>query len=493
MLGTTLTLTALGYGPRAHAQTQVQSQGETPPALHLFNQTAGIVDVVDSFDHGSQFSFRLSAGYTFTRRSTEISRELRVSDPATSTGLTQTQHVADYTEGTHTLLVAAELGLFRDLSLTFGLPVVLSNTRQLRPADGVASGTIANTLRDGWSRNGAPTLLFDPNFNSPERSGIDQLHLGIRWAIFNQQRDRSKPTWLVNFEWRPPVGDPMQPCAETTASVVCPAASSVPPLPSDGGTNSTGSFTRQSSGLGPGVSRGFHGVYFQTALSRRLGYVEPYAGFDFLAEFPIRSSPFHYFDTPYGQLSNFPPLQSSLTVGLEVIPWENRETWQRMVIDLRLQGTYRSQGRDYSPLYDALGTSSSVPLLQPGCPSNARATDGSCQASRQVYFDGLTTNASHVILGGNINISVQPAKFLRFNLGMGVSWASPHAITNTDACNPSQAIDPRHPEWRGGCVGNAAPDPTHRNVIDAPGGRFITSNDVSFNVMASIALTPRFY
>ena len=470
-----------------------QPAGEPPPPLHLLNETARVVDVVDAFDPGSQFSFRLSAGYTFSRRSTTISRELRVSPPATSTGLTQSQPVADYTEGTHTLLVDAEVALFRDLSLTFGLPVILSNTRRLRGADGVAAGTISSTLADGWSENGRPTTLFDSSFDAPERSGIDQVRLGLRWAILNQQRDRSKPTWLVGFEWRPPVGDQMRPCRETPAGVTCPSTSSVPPLPPDGGINATQSFTRQSSGQGPGISRGFHGVYFQTALSRRLGYLEPYAGFDFLAEFPLRSSPFRYYDTPFGQLANFPPIQSSLTVGMEIIPWENRETWQRMIVDLRLRGTYRSQGRDYSPLYDALGASNSRPLLQPGCPSNARASDGSCQSGREVYFDGLTTNASHVILGGNVMVSVQPAKFLRFSLGAGFSWVSPHSITSTDACNPNQAVDPNHPEWRGGCVGNAAPDPTHRNVIDAPGGRFTTSNDIIFDVMASIALTPRFF
>jgi hypothetical protein len=155
-------------------------------------------------------------------------------------------------------------------------------------------------------------------------------------------------------------------------------------------------------------------------------------------------------------LATFPPITSSLMVGTEIIPWENRETWQRAVIDLRVRGTYRSQGRDYSPLYDALGTSTSRALLAPGCPSNVRNADGTCQPGREVYFDGLTTTASHVVLNGQLGISVQPAKFLRFNLGGGLAWVAPHSLTATDACNPNTSPPAEHPEWRGGCVSNSA-------------------------------------
>lgn len=289
------------------------------------------------------------------------------------------------------------------------------------------------------------------------------------------------------------MGDPLRACQRTTGGdVVCPAVNSIPAAPMGGGTNSTGATNRAGSGLSPGISRGLHGIYFQTMISRRLGYIEPYAGFDILGEFPTRESPFRYIDTPYGLLGNFPPIVSSLTVGTEIIPWENRETWQRFVVDLRLQGTYRSLGRDYSQLYDALGTSTSRALLAPGCPSNVRNADGSCQPGREVYFDGLTNTASHIVLSGSLGISIQPAKFLRFNLGASLAWVSPHMLTATDACNPNTSPPAEHPEWRGGCVSNSAPDPQHRPVVDQPGNRFRSTEDFIFDFYASIALTPRF-
>ena len=54
------------------------------------------------------------------------------------------------------------------------------------------------------------------------------------------------------------------------------------------------------------------------------------------------------------------------------------------------------------------------------------------------------------------------------------------------------SVPASNPEWQGGCVGNHAPDPLHRAAIDSPGSRFITSDEMYFDLYASIALTPRF-
>lgn len=462
--------------------------------LYMLSEPARIVDVVDSFDAGSTFGFRLSAGYLYQRRSTTIERERRVSDPLTGMGQVQFNRVGDYVENTHTLLLQAELGLYHDLALTFGLPFVLSNTREIRALASPGPMEGNNALADGWTQDGRATSLFSVPFRAPERSGIDQLRLGLSWSILNQQRDRSKPTWTLRFEWRPPVGDVLRACNASPApgTAECPAPNSVPNVP-PGTVAATGPATRPVSGGPPGFSRGLHGVYFQTAIARRFGFVEPYAALDILAEFPLRDTSFRYFDTPYGQLASFPPITSALVAGVELIPWENRETWQRLTVDLRFRGTYRSQGRDYSPLYDALGSSTSRALAVPGCPSNVRNADGTCQPGREVFFDGLTTTGSHVMLNGQFVLAVQPVKFFRIDLGLGITWRSPHMLTVTDACNPGETVPAEHPEWRGGCVNDSAPDPTHRVVIDQPGGRFRSNGDTQFDLFASLSFTPRLF
>lgn len=474
------------------------ARDEAPPPrdpIFMLAESARYVDVVDSFDRGSTFSFRLSAGYLYQHRTATIERELRVSDPMSGAGEVQFGRVGDYVENTHTLLVNAEVGLYHDLALTFGVPVILSNTREIRALADPSMAEGNNLTRDGWSQDGRPTSLFSVPFASPTRSGIDQLRVGLAWSILSQVRDRTDPTWTLRFEWRPPVGDAMHACnASPSPGVVeCPASNSVPSPPPSGGINATGAATRPVSSGTPGISRGLHGVYFQTALARRFGFVEPYAGIDILAEFPLASTPFRYSQTPYGQLSSYPPITGSLVVGAEIIPWENRETWQRFVIDVRMRGTYRSQGRDYSPLYDALGSSASRALALPGCPSNVRNPDGSCQAGREIWFDGLTTTQSYVTINGQLSLAVQPAKFMRIDLGLGLTWVAPHIITATDACNPNETVPAEHPEFRGGCVNDSAPDPTHRPVIDQVGGRFRTNNELLVDFMASLSFTPRIF
>lgn len=406
------------------------ARDEAPPPrdpIFMLAESARFVDVVDSFDRGSTFSFRLSAGYLYQHRTATIERELRETPSMSGAGTVGFGRVGDYVENTHTLLVNAEVGLYHDLALTFGVPVILSNTREIRSLANPSSAEGNNLTRDGWSQDMRPTSLFSVPFASPTRSGIDQLRVGLAWSILSQARDRTDPTWTLRFEWRPPVGDAMHACNSSPSPgvVECPASNSVPSAPPSGGIAATGAATRPLSAGTPGISRGLHGVYFQTALARRFGFVEPYAGLDILAEFPLASTPFRYSETPYGQLSSYPPITSSLVVGAEIIPWENRETWQRLSVDLRFRGTYRSQGRDYSPLYDALGSSTSRALASPSCPSNVRNADGTCQPGREVFFDGLTTTGSNVQVNGQLAVAVQPPKFLRIDLGVGITWRSP--------------------------------------------------------------------
>ncbi|MFO0607742.1 MAG: hypothetical protein U0324_31555 [Polyangiales bacterium] len=202
----------------AVASAQARDGAAPRDPLHLLSEPARIVDVVDSFDEGSAFSFRLTAGFLYQRRSATLERELRVSDPTTGMGQAQFARVGDYVENTSTLMVNAELGLFHDLALTFGLPFVVSNTREIRSLTSPGAMEGNNALADGWTQNGTATSLFQVPFRSPDRSGIDQVRLGLAWSILNQQRDRTKPTWTVRFEWRPPVGDVLRACNASPAA-----------------------------------------------------------------------------------------------------------------------------------------------------------------------------------------------------------------------------------------------------------------------------------
>ena len=99
-----------------------------------------------------------------------------------------------------------------------------------------------------------------------------------------------------------------------------------------------------------------------------------------------------------------PPRIGEVTFGLTVFPWEHRGRHQRFGIDLRLSAQYVSEGHDFGPLFDALGTSRSRYLTEPNCEGIPR--DGmDCQPGsdtlRPVEFFGLTDIQAHGVIGAH--------------------------------------------------------------------------------------------
>src|SRR5690606_23237230 len=114
-----------------------------------------------------------------------------------------------------------------------------------------------------------------------------------------------------------------------------------------------------------------------------------------------------------GYINQRPPIQGRLTAGMAIVPWEDRQQWQRFTIDLRFTGDYISEGRDFSPLFDALGTSQNPYLTRPNCggvdPSGGCGPDLGLQ---EVTFTGLTDTQAHVRIGGQLMLEMQAARYV---------------------------------------------------------------------------------
>src|SRR5262249_31693493 len=126
----------------------------------------------------------------------------------------------------------------------------------------------------------------------------------------------------------------------------------------------------------PGISRGMTSVGFKTTFSRRYGYVEPYTGFRLLLEFPQSNSDFRATSGRGGPLLSHPPTVGQVMMGLEVFPYERREKFERLALDFRLHGEYNSPGREYSELFDALGSSQAPSLRSPNPGAYRTGPDG---------------------------------------------------------------------------------------------------------------------
>ncbi|MGE0325533.1 MAG: hypothetical protein AB7K71_00990 [Polyangiaceae bacterium] len=473
---------------------------------NVLGEPSEITNVVDAFDGDDQFDLSLTLGYQQTWKSAKIRRETFIDQGGlagggyTASGL----NVAEYSETTARLNTKAEIGIFKDLALIIRLPIILSNDRELKSLEG-------SDKQAGIVAQGEPgEQLFRIPFKSPTRSGIEYLAVGLDFGIMNQFRDATKPTWVFGFEGRFNVSEPMHACSESTAGLNLPGTKQVKcaqpgDIDRDGDPNEyfddtngdnlqldgTKGGTRQA-----GVGRGTTGLEVHTYLSKRIKYIEPYGGFKALFEFQNESSDYGQTDLK-GSLVNHPPLRGTIVMGLNVIPWEVRDQYQRVAIDFRFSGTYVSEGRDYSELFDALGSSDAPSLRYPNFAEYQAGGTGPNDppskvnpASQKVYFTGLTDVQQHGEYRLSADFVWQAGEYVKFNVGGAYTIVQSHLISFDQPCNPdfSDSVGKAGPCRRSSSstVGNTSttatgiPNPNYRAPINVPGRRFKVDDSNAF-------------
>ena len=304
-------------------------------------------------------------------------------------------------------------------------------------------------------------------FKSPNRSGLDQLWVGLNYAILNQVRDDTKPTWVIGAESGFAIGPRLHACNDN-AAIKCPDPA-----------NPTGP------SRDPGLSRGMTTLVAHTIISRRFGYIEPYLGFRASIDLPQSNSDYGATSDVRGTLLSRPPTVGTFTVGTEVFPYENREAFQRFGLDFKVHGTYHSPGREYSELFDALGSSQARSLRDPNPGAYHAGSNGTFSSvadpnASKVYFSGITDQQAYSSIGGSMAVTLQAGEYVKFHAGLGLTFAQSHLITSADACNPdlgnndAGAAGPCRSGAvsAGGGSATGIPNPNHRPVIDLPGRRF---------------------
>ncbi|MBZ0118920.1 MAG: hypothetical protein K8H88_18120 [Sandaracinaceae bacterium] len=463
-------LFAGAIAPAARAQDDGQ--------LRLMREPFTFVDVADAFDDEDPIDINVHVGFLRTWQYGELQRERTclaggVDQYGGMCSPTWDPHryarnwanVAHHEQSTNILNLGLDVGIFRDLMIYGRMPLILSDDRSLGNVD-------TRYLTADSGGNGYPPLFTpgaDGAFRSPTRGGLDYITAGLAWSIMNQHRERELPTWVLMIEGRLNVGDPMRACQATASGPQCIAetTNSMTGLPD----------VDRTAGRNAGSNSGTNALRIETRASWRTRYVEPYGGLSFQIAWPGQSDRFFLpANNIQGFINDRPPILGALTGGLAIIPWENRGAWQRFAIDVRFMGTYVSEGHGYSPLYDALGTSSNPYLDEPVLEGQP---DGTTDL-RQANFYGLTDMQSHAEIAGMLGVEMQAARYVKFGLGFAVWYVSPYMITFADACNPNvsaPAGDPRIGTCRTGII-----NPHHRSAIDLPGQRFRMAEQVRLDL-----------
>jgi hypothetical protein len=486
-----IALTVIGTASRSFAE-EPRKAGEP----RLLAEPGEITNVVDAFDVDDLFDLHLTLGYQYTWKTAHIRRETSIGNadnPGLSTGgfTASNMNVASFEENTSRLNTRADIGVYRDIALFLRMPIILSNDRRLSDLSGSAAAQ--NVVLAGGPNDMGP--LFTIPFKSPQRSGIEYLALGMDFGLMNQFRDRTKPTWLAGFEVRFGVGEPMHACNAALANAA-PAAPQQCAYPSDVNRNGVpndvpGVEERSRAGVpSPGVTRGATGLQLHTFISKRIKYIEPYSGIQALFEFPQAKSDFGSTDLK-GSLVNHLPMQGWVFAGLQIIPWEQREAFQRVTFDGRIGASYRSEGRDYSELFDALGSSGALSLRRPAYATykaDPSSPGGSIVdvASQRVFFSGITNVSAYATIRASLSVTWQAGEYIKFTAGGGFTREQSHLITGAAACNSDSAGDigasgPCRVQSTGAggsttVTSTGIPNPHYRPTIDSVGRRFRTDD-----------------
>jgi hypothetical protein len=222
-------------------------------------------DVTTASPRGTGEALRFAVDYELDIASAAITRE-HVGDPTTDPlAALPVRRELEYHSARHVVTPRAEAGIYRDLWVSIAVPIVLAQSDELDLAGGV-DRTTASTFTDGI----LPSTGFDAQhptvpptgnvvFRGADRSGVPELRAGLGYAVMNQARDDTQPTWKAGAELRLSVGRVMQ------FDAVNPS-------------NQTG------------VSTGVHTLRLWTSIDRRLRYFEGWFEASYELPFANRSS-----------------------------------------------------------------------------------------------------------------------------------------------------------------------------------------------------------
>jgi hypothetical protein len=506
-LAAAVALVAASFPCAARAQEDRAPEDRAPEdrerhRARVMREPGEVVDVIDAFDDDDAFDIAFSVGYQYLSKRARILRESPVFEPGLTTGgfTSRNMNVGQFIGVASILTPQVDIGLYKDLALYTRIPITLSDERRIDDLDGSASKAAVVAA-------GAPgEQLFALPFKSPTRSGVQYIGIGVDYAILNQARDATKPTWTFGVETRIAAGTPMHAC-DASKPLQC---------AHPGDVNRNGQFDSTLTGKGgleleaqgltsrsPGITRGTIGIEAHSAISKRIKYIEPYGAFSALAEFQQGSESDYGATDLQGALVNHPPVRGTVSLGLMIHPWENREKFSRLTFDIRFDGTYHSEGRDYSELFDALGSSSAPSLRNPkwarfrGCVASDGCSGETIsvvdESSQKTYFTGLTVVEPFGSYRASSSVTWRIQEYVKLTFGMGLRFDQAHGITHDQPCNPNFKSNPFEsgpchftqgsgPTPEVGATG--IPNPAYRPTISAVGRRFFVDESTTYELFA---------
>lgn len=406
----------------------------------LLSAPAEYTDVADAFDGDDPIDVQVRIEFRSTFRLGTVQREVVDDTTGQTSNDGRYRDVLDHAGVRNELQLGLEVGVWHDLMVFVGLPIVLSDDEDLTQVGGGTcdqDDSSCSQLKEIPTDGGKPQVLFtaNPRAVSEQRSGLPRVDLGVAFGLFNQYRG-ADATWVLRATLGLPVGDPMAACLSETDCA-------------------------------PGLSDGSLWLTLESRWSRRYRYVEPLLGISH--RFGWVTSGDQVFSSELADGADSLPTTTEASAGAAIVPWEDRMRHQRFSIEVLGRAAYISNGRGMSPLFDALGTSPHSQLNPMGIADDER-------------FTGVTTIGAHGRLGFDAMLVMKAARYVRFTLGTELAVLTDHLITGAADCGAS---DPRaeDEDHASACSADRI-SPLYRPAIDAPGQRFRLADAMSIGVVA---------
>ncbi|MFP2930661.1 hypothetical protein ACLESO_36775 [Pyxidicoccus sp. 3LG] len=311
---------------------------------------ADITRIASAFEDDDPFDLFIDVGFERTQTRAKLLRE--VVGPLAEGSTTRDVAELWYKGVDARLNLELSFGLYRDLEFSFKLPLVFQQNERwdFTSQSSQETSTITNNCLNangsvipGCAPGTNPTGSL---FGVPQesfRGGLGNLQFGLAYAFFNQEKDVTKPTWIVGLDYEAPTAKQRDPSVETTD-------------PDNRGN----------------VGDRVHKYQLYTSFSRRMGVAEPY----FKAHYtiPVRGpgiysncdqaapnpsslgAPGNCFTGPWtrNETGIKAPEQAGMLFGVELVPFNKPEKGQRFALDVRAIGNYVGDGRYYNELSSAL-------------------------------------------------------------------------------------------------------------------------------------------
>jgi len=301
-------------------------------------------------------------------------------------------------------------------------------------------------------------------YTGPKRSGLDQLHLGLRWnvPVFNQFQDHTKPFWVLSVDLGIPVGDPKDFRRTSDGGPLC-----------AGGLRCTDPQSQRPL-LNSAVGRGVYDVTLASTISKRSSIFDSYFRLWATLPFAYTSDSLYAgkydFSGDWGATAPSAPIKGGLEFGSDFNLYQDEE--KKFRINAFASGSITGvfEGQDSSEAYELLAGS---PTLNFGCGTNPAYPNfcGDNRTSSIQYFPGITTVENHAILGGKIGLNMRFSRHFFMEIAYGLAHHTEHFITYTDAGKDNGLSDTTHTPGVVDLDTNEA-NPYYRPVIDQVGHRY---------------------